>query len=216
MLRSLDDRINQIENAKSIELYSGRPNPAFSEYYYTGAYTQGILRNTDLTKLAETNPSVAKAYYRSYGCEGNLEEMRYQFLEEKSRSSKKEKEVFPPLKIRYRVNKIEEYDKCRVRRIGGIDVEYLDFRKEITERKKGRIGEIYFANISVEYKYGNMPYGNDKEWWKLYDFKYSYEDYIRIRQEEMTVDVAFYEKDGKWNVFPDSIAGGWWFQVDYY
>ena len=93
-------------------------------------------------------------------------------------------------------------------------IEVDDVEEWLEKKIDEETEDIKFANITIEWKYGDKLYGYDKNWWVQDGIKdtvssgavyKTYESAIQDCKKRATCDVLLYKVRGKWYVYPEQI-----------
>ena len=175
-------------------------------------FTQGILQNADFLKM---DWDITGKYYADYGFTGDREnviEERRTVIEDNSQI----KRAMPGFHVSYTLKNMKKASECTIGYKDGLKIVEVDNIEENIENRQGvdiEDGEVYVAKMSIKWEYNNMPYGNNKEWWDIDEFKNSIASSNNWQTYESTIKyyddtdyyMIIYKCGDKWYLYLDSI-----------
>ncbi|MBR3040326.1 MAG: zinc-ribbon domain-containing protein [Lachnospiraceae bacterium] len=220
---ALDNYFEAVNNLDRRAVYacchtdmSGYKEEGTTTRYFTREYTKSHLASMDFLFF---DKNVAGPFLRSYGYQGDYTDMNeYIEMREEYNNDNIEdntSKTMEGFEVSYKLNKMKDATKCRFSYSEGLRDIQVDNVKEWLEKKIDETTEeIKFANITIEWKYGDKLYGYDKNWWsqegikdtivQSRDYK-TYESTIRACQEYATCNVLLYKVRGNWYIYPEHI-----------
>lgn len=202
-------------------------------------YTKSMLQKADPIKMDQKFYAHYLTYY-GYSCRdyNNVEEAsetNRAYFDDTQKLAKRFddvsksdiKKVYPDFTVTYELNNIVDASECTFYKHNEADFEQTDINTYLSEKVGYEPSEVKFANITVEWKYGDKLYGYDEDWWNQSDFKDifstynleikdSYDTAIEISKKNATVDVILYKYDDKWYIYsPYILKSNLKYKVEY-
>ena len=202
---------------------SGYNAPSLVSDYYVRIFPKGYLGQilTSLSKFEVYDESL-EAFLRSYGYQGELSQMQQEYQDDIAKDDLSK--TMKDFSVSYNLNILEEAENCKFytfsypdevtqEKILSDPYEYEELEKRIGVRPD----RLYFANISVEWKYGDKLYGNDKTWWDELEYLNNSKSYDDVIEEESnkTYDLIIYETGSMWYVYQTNPIGYYDFAIEY-
>ena len=196
---------------------SGYEKSGSDTAYFTNDYYKSMLSRVDYLRF---DNKVYGAFLNSYGYNGDYTDYgKYAEMTEEVMTDSMEdntSKTLAGLNVSYKLNQMKDADKCKFALQSGLTViDVDDVIGWLKERTGENVTDAKFANITVEWKYGDKEYGYDKNWWKneavkgaLQNLGRDYDSYdsaVRKAKEDARVDVIIYKAGGKWYVYPEHI-----------
>ena len=185
--------------------------------YFAKDYYKSRLSTVDYLRF---DRNVYGAFLNSYGYKGDYTNpgVYSEMMDEAMTDSQADNisKTLAGLNVSYKLNRIKDADKCSFAFRNGLqETEVNDVIGWLKERTGENVTDAKFANITVEWKYGDKVYGYDKNWWKDENVKsilqnmgkdyQSYDSAVNMARKDATVDVIVYQVGGKWYVYPEHI-----------
>ena len=171
---ALDDYFAAVNNLDRRGIYaccypdmSGYKEEGSTTRYFTSQYYKSHISNMDYLFF---DKNVGGAFLHSYGYSGDYTdlneyiEMREEYLNDVQEDNTSK--TMAGFQASYKLNKMQDASKCTFSLQSGLNTIEVDDVEEWLEKKIDEETEdIKFANITIEWKYGDKLYGYDKNWW---------------------------------------------------
>ena len=197
-----------------------------SDYFvltYTLGFEKGLYHNISPAVFEKT----AQSYYESYGFDYSKQKEEIKELAAGvNLDNENFKKLFPDFSCDYTIDKIENADNVEVyaRSVTINDLitkggeERVNIKDDIKVETGVEADEVYAAQININWSYGDMEFGNDKNWWDNKQMKAALSelaigDGIKADSYETTVkelskrkyNVFVYKYSDSWYIYPLSI-----------